>query len=170
MPDAILTRVGGTFVKIAFARDAELSLARGHPDRPAARFNRKGQDALYLSPDELSARIAIGQYVKPDDPPRVLLTYELDRCALLDLRNPDAATLYDLARQPWRSALEAGEEPLPWKAAERIRDAGHAGLIDPSRRRPGLWHVTLFRWNEAGAPGVRRVGMPEPIAVEPSFR
>ena len=26
----------------------------------------------------------------------------------------------------------------------------------PSRTVPGLWHLTLFRWNEGGAPRVTR--------------
>jgi RES domain-containing protein len=96
----VLTDVWGTFVKIAFPQDVGLSLSQGLPNRPAARFNRVGQDALYLSPDELSARVAIGEYVKPDDPPRVLLTYEVSHCALFDLRQPSAADVYELARQP----------------------------------------------------------------------
>jgi RES domain-containing protein len=133
-------------------------LARGLPHRPAARFNRPGQDALYLSPDEISARVAIGEYVKADDRPRVLLRYEVERCALFDLRHPDAAAVYELARQPWQSALARGDEPKSWTAADDIRQRGHAGLIDPSRRQPGLWHITLLRWNEAGGPRVRRVG------------
>ena len=65
----MIAEIGGLFVKIAFADDARGALRRGHPDRPAARFNRPGQDALYLSPDETSARVAIGQYVKAGDPP-----------------------------------------------------------------------------------------------------
>jgi RES domain-containing protein len=144
-------------------------LARGLSHRPAGRFNRIGQDALYLSPDELSARVAIGEYVKLGDPPRHLLTYEVERCALFDLRHPAAASVYDLARKPWRQKLAAGEEPQSWDAADHVRRSGHVGLIDPSRRRPGLWHIALLRWNEAGAPTVRKLGEPKPIVVEPDF-
>ncbi len=32
------------------------------------------------------------------------------------------------------------------------------GLIDPSRQDPKKWHITLFRWNEIGAPKVTLVG------------
>jgi RES domain-containing protein len=155
-------------------------LARGLSHRPAGRFNRIGQDALYLSPDELSARVAIGEYVRLGDPPRHLLTYEVERCALFDLRHPAAASVYDLARKPWRQKLAAGEEPQSWDAADHVRRTGHVALIasspsartliDPSRRRPGLWHITLLRWNEAGAPTVRKLGEPIPIVVEPDFR
>lgn len=166
----MLTEVEGRFVKIAFAKDADVSLSRGLAHRPAARFNRIGQDALYLSPDEVSARVAIGEYVKPEDPPRVLLTFEVERSTLFDLRHPQSSDVYELARQSWRKALQAGEEPKSWEAADFIRQSGHVGLIDPSRRRPGLWHITLMRWNEADAPSVRQIGEPVPITVEPDFR
>ena len=35
---------------------------------------------------------------------------------------------------------------------------GHVGPRggDPSRTVPGLWHLTLFRWNEGGAPRATR--------------
>lgn len=161
----MLTEISGVFVKIAYANDADVALARGLPYRPPARFNRQGQDALYLSPDEISARVAIGEYVRADDPPRVLLRYEVQSCTLFDLRHPNASDVYSLARQPWQQALARNEEPLSWQAADHIRDSGHVGLIDPSRRRPGLWHITLFRWNEPGAPRVSRIGPPIPIVL-----
>ena len=101
------TEIGGLFVRIAFAGDAGVSLARGRPDRPAARFNRLGQDALYLSPDAASARVAIEQNVRAGDAPRVLQTFEVARCRLFDLRHPQAAEVYEQARQPWRAALAA---------------------------------------------------------------
>ena len=161
----MLTEIGGYFCKIAVAADADLTLARGRVDRPAARFNRRGQDALYLSPDEISARVAIGEYVRAGDPARLLLTFEVERCRLFDLRHPDAAAVYEDARQPWRSAMQRGEEPRSWLAADLVRRSGAVGLIDPSRRRPGLWHVTLFRWNDSDAPRVRIIGEPKPIEL-----
>ena len=166
----LLTEVSGVFVKIVFAGDYDVHLERGLPYRPAARFNQIGQDALYLSPDEFSARVAVGEYVNAGDPPRMLLSYEVERCSLFDLRHLQAAAVYELARQPWRKAVSAGEAPKSWDAADYIRQSGHQGMIDPSRRRPGLWHITLLRWNERGAPRVRRIGEPIPISVEPDFR
>ena len=166
----MLTDVSGTFVKIVWADDPDVHLMRGAPDRPPARFNRRGEDALYLSPDVESARVAIGQDVKADDPPRVVLTFEVQRCALFDLRSPEAADIYDLARQPWRKRLAAGGAAPSWRASDKLRADGHVGLIDPSRRRPGLWHIALFRWNEPGAPTVRRQGGGVPVAVLPDYR
>jgi RES domain-containing protein len=163
----LLTEVAGIFVKIAFAAEVDMVLARGHANRPAARFNRRGQDALYLSPDETSARVAIAEYVSANDPARVLLRYEVERCQLFDLRHQDASQVQALARQNWRATFERGSEPTSWVAGDMVRQAGHVGLIDPSRRRPGLWHITLLRWNAADAPRVERVGSPIPIAITP---
>ncbi|MFQ6551145.1 RES family NAD+ phosphorylase [Aestuariibius insulae] len=136
-------------------------------DRPPARFNRAGQNALYLSPNEESARVALRSYEIGESPERVLLTYQLETCTLFDLRGPEASDLYARARQPWRVALEAGEEPPSWAAADEIQAAGYVGLIDPSRQKSGLWHVAIFRWNEPGAPGIRAVGQPIPIVLRP---
>ena len=166
----MLKVVKGRCVKIAFADDVDLVLRRGDADRPAARFNRRGEDALYLSPDELSARVAIGQYVTAETRQRVLLTYELGECRLCDLRHPQAAEIYELARQSWLTALDEKRTPASWEAADIVRQAGYDGLIDPSRRRPGLWHITLFRWNEPGSPQVRRILSPEKLTLDLDFR
>lgn len=163
----MLTEIRGTFVKISFETPNGIHLERGLSYRPAARFNRVGQDALYLSPNEQSAKVAIGEYVRLGDPQRFLITYEVEPCVLLDLRHPLSAEVYELARKPWQSAMKAGEEPESWLAADTVRKAGHVGLIDPSRQKPGLWHITLFRWNEDGAPLVRQICEPLQIDIEP---
>jgi hypothetical protein len=36
---------------------------------------------------------------------------------------------------------------------------GAHGLIDPSRKQPHLWHLTLFDWNNPGAPCVLEAPM-----------
>lgn len=164
------TTISGTFVKIAFASDASILLARGVPHRPAARFNREGQDALYLSPDEESARVAIGEYVKVSDPQRILLRFDVTAARLVDLRHPNSASIYANACQPWQSAIAKGLCPPSWTAADELRQANEIGLIDPSRRRPGLWHITLFRWNEPGAPSVVDLGEPKPIELTLNYR
>lgn len=166
----MLTEISGTFVKIVWADDPAVHLTRGAPDRPPARFNRPGQDALYLSPDVESAKVAIGQDVREGDRPRVVLTFEVQRCRLFDLRSPDAAKIYALASQPWRKCLASGGAPSSWRASDRLREDGHIGLIDPSRRRPGLWHIALFRWNEPDAPSVLQAGEAVPVSVAPDYR
>ncbi len=166
----MLTDVSGDFVKIVWADDPDVHLMRGAPVRPPARFNRRGQDALYLSPDVESARVAIGQDVREGDRPRVALTFRVERCALFDLRSPKAADIYAIASQPWRALLAAGGTPPSWRVGDQLRENGYVGLIDPSRRRPGLWHITLFCWNEPGAPIVTRQGNAVSVSVSPDYR
>jgi RES domain-containing protein len=163
----MLTEISGNFVRIIYADEITLTLTRKDPLRPAARFNRTGQDALYLSPDEQSARVAIGEYVKSTDRPRLLLHFEISPCRLFDLRADKAAAIYALAAQPWQPAVARGDEPRSWQAADELRRAGHVGLIDPSRQSPGLWHITLFQWNVPGAPTVRPIGDTEAQHIHP---
>ncbi|MBM7066770.1 RES family NAD+ phosphorylase [Actibacterium sp. 188UL27-1] len=165
MGHLIQTKIAGRFVKITFPDTVDLVLRQGLPHRPPARFNRSGQDALYLSCDETSAKAALRKYIRKDDPPRVLVTYAVERCWVVDLRHPETADLYEQARQPWKAVLDAGETPASWEAADRIRAEDHSGLIDPSRQSPGLWHLTLFRWNASGGPSVRQIHVSEPMLI-----
>nr|WP_250892925.1 hypothetical protein [Curtobacterium flaccumfaciens] len=44
---------------------------------------------------------------------------------------------------------------------DRHIEASSDGLIDPSRKSPGLWHLALFRWSVADdTPTVRLLGAP----------
>jgi len=148
----MLTEVSGIFVKIAFASEVDILLTLNSTSRPAARYNRVGQNALYLSKDENSARLAMQKYLNPSDSPRVLLSFNIEPCRLLDLRHPDAAQMRELASQDWQSDLDKGFEPASWQVADKVRESGEAGLIDPSRKQPDLWHLTLLRWNQESAP------------------
>src|SRR5699024_11238122 len=77
----------------------------------------------------------------------------------VDLR--DHAELARLGIDPadaaakWQADASAGRTPPSWGVRSALEDQGARGLIDPSRRRPGLWHLTLFAWNRPGAPTVR---------------
>jgi RES domain-containing protein len=168
--DLVVELASRTFVKIINPGESALVLEKGHVTRPPARFNRAGQDALYLSPDEPSARVAIGQYVTSDSRDRELITLEVSACKLLDLRDEDHSELYELARQPWIAPLKNGLEPPSWIAADLIRASGYHGLIDPSRRRPGLWHITLFEWNAPGAPNVTHAEQVKAIRLDLGFK
>lgn len=159
------TAISGVFVKIAFADQIDRLLERHSPTRPAARFNREGEDALYLSVDENSARVAMRKYVSKSDPARILVRYQIQICQLVDLRHVDARHLRQRSRVDWQGALKNGCEPESWQVADSLRRSNEIGLIDPSRRNPELWHITLFRWNELNAPQVTIVGQPTPIIV-----
>jgi len=156
--------ITGVLVKIAYIDDVDLFLKKGSSERPAARFNRVGQDALYLSRDEQSARVALQKYVTRSDPPRVLIRYNVEPCRLVDLRHDDASDLRRLSSQNWQDALANNLEPNSWQVADKLRNSHEVGMIDQSRKQPDLWHVILFRWNETNAPKVTMIGNPTPIA------
>lgn len=63
---------------------------------------------------------------------------------------PEQPTLY-LGSSP--EGVEAAM-PSSWRVRAQLEAVGASGLVDPSRKRPGLWHLVLFRWNEPGAPTV----------------
>ena len=58
------------------------------------------------------------------------------------------------AAAPWQDIVKNGGEPASWKIRRRLEGLGATGLIDPSRKRPGRWHLTLFRWDSVDAPRV----------------
>lgn len=70
----------------------------------------------------------------------------------------------DESNQPWRSALAAGLEPPSWRAADVARAVGADGIIDRSRKIPGGWHLSLFRWNVVGGPTVQVCG--DPVVIK----
>ncbi|CAI8840347.1 hypothetical protein EMIT091MI3_20259 [Kosakonia quasisacchari] len=70
---------------------------------------------------------------------------------IFDLRNADAVlaagiNLHD-AIAPWQEMVKEGGVPPSWAVRNRLESLGVNGLIDPSRKALGLWHLVLFSWN-----------------------
>lgn len=88
-----------------------------------------------------------------------VIEIDVEALGIVDLRDGAAleAAGIDLADAvaPWQEIAASGGTPTSWTVRDRLLAAGANGLIDPSRRRPGLWHLVLFRWNQADAPTVR---------------
>lgn len=80
---------------------------------------------------------------------------------IIDLRSDVArrAVGIDLAdaTAPWQETVARGGTPSSWGVRDRIIDFGADGLVDPSRKRPGVWHLVLFRWNRPDAPTARLI-------------
>ena len=126
------TEISGTFVRICSPDQVNLALKRNSPTRPEARYNRLGQDALYLAVDEESARVAMQKYAKDINTPLVLVTYEVESCLLVDLRHNEMNHYKVLASQDWQSALNKGCEPTSWQVADLLRshqEIGHSARL-----------------------------------------
>ncbi|UWD79191.1 hypothetical protein [Curtobacterium flaccumfaciens] len=90
----------------------------------------------------------------------------VDLCDVSALRTVGIDLEDALAR--WQRTAEAGGTPRSWTVRGRLIEVGANGLIDPSRKTPGLWHLVLFRWNVADAPSARLLAT-QRFACEATF-
>ncbi|WP_348255976.1 RES domain-containing protein [Vibrio parahaemolyticus] len=165
MFDKTRAEVSGTYVRICPEDQVDIALLRNSRDRPEGRYNRLGQDALYLTPTEESARIALQKYVSNITSRMVLVEYEIQPCMLVDLRSAQLEKYRTMVAVNWQYELSKGKEPSSWHVADLLRSHNEIGLVDPSRKEPSSWHVVLFKWNERGAPTVRICSDPKPIVL-----
>ena len=125
----------------------------------AARYNRPGERALYMSGSAVGVAAAMARY---GDAERVLVRLDVTAGRLLDVRDAAACRVLGvdatLTKVDWLAALERGEEPPSWRVSDRARAVGAQGLIERSRRTPTEWHLVLFRWNEQDGGAVRVAG------------
>lgn len=171
MADVPLRRISGRFYRAVLAERVGQVL-----DPPAqasaGRYHRHGQCALYITPEADWAAIAVGGYLAEDGLERVIVPLELDAAHVFDQRDEAACAALDIDRElsklRWRTEVAAGREPPSWQNSDAARSAGADGLIDPSRGISVGWHVTLFRWNEPGAPQVKVAGDPMPCNYQES--
>ncbi|MEV7527294.1 RES domain-containing protein [Agrococcus sediminis] len=154
-----LRTVVGTFHR---GVDPRFRAAALDGSRSAGRFSRPGAPALYLSATPEGVAAAMLAHARNGDPEREVLRFHVRAERIVDLRDPASLAPFGIepedAAAPWQEAVARGEEPPSWRVRDRLDAAGAHGLIDPSRQRPGLWHLVLFRWNVPGAPSVRAAG------------
>lgn len=148
--------VRGTFYRAIDPAFQEYAIAGS---RSAGRYSRADQPTLYLSSSVEGVEAAMIAHRDARASALQIVEIDVEADRIVDLR--DAAALEELgimpadATAPWQEIAASGGTPSSWVVRERLIQAGAHGLIDPSRKRPGLWHLVLFRWNEAGAPAVR---------------
>jgi len=159
------THIDGVYVKITAADELKLVLSRSVAERPAGRYNRSGENALYLTVNEESARVALQKYKSSLPRKRLLVEYRVSPCRVIDLRSPAADRLKLLTVGDWKSQLANGIDADSWRVSDELRVSNEIGLIDQSRKRPECWHLVLFRWNEPDAPNVEMVGKPRAIVL-----
>lgn len=100
------------------------------------RFNRRGEPALYLSLDVITAIGECTQGLTRRLHPITMCEYDVDCENIADLRTNVSRSrhridLADLAC-PWLTYQLAGRNAPSWKVAARLKATGYAGIIVPS--------------------------------------
>ena len=127
----------------------------------AGRYSRENQSTLYLSSSMAGVVAAMGKY-DVDIPSYVVHSFRVSAPSIFDLRNHNSCMAADIdlrdALGDWQQTIRRGAEPASWRIADKLRQLGANGLIDPSRKAPKLWHLVLFCWNSPGCPQVVPLG------------
>ncbi|WP_051246968.1 RES family NAD+ phosphorylase [Thermomonas fusca] len=116
--------------------------------RQGGRFNRPGQEALYLAMETATA-LAEYQQDNPWLPPGTLCTYFVE-----GLRVADLAAGFDPAHWPllwadhaldWRAEwFGRRTEPPTWYMADDVVAEGLDGILFPSQARPGGTNLVIY--------------------------
>ncbi len=150
--------IRGTFYRAIDPQFREFALAGS---RSAGRYSRAHEPTLYLSSSVDGVEAAMIAHRNARSAGLEIVEVEVEASGIVDLREASALegvglTLAD-AIPPWQEIAAAGGTPTSWNVRDRLLAAGANGLIDPSRKIPGLWHLILFHWNETGRPTARLV-------------
>jgi RES domain-containing protein len=148
--------VSGTFYRAVDPRHRETALAGS---RQPGRYSPPGAPALYLSSSPEGVQVAMIAHSDARTPELDIIEVSVQADRVFDLRDEASCRAAGVsvadATAPWQQAAAGGGNPPPWSVRRHLETLGSHGVIDPSRRRPRLWHLALFRWNEAGAPQAR---------------
>lgn len=151
--DALTSRVVGRCFRAVDPAHRHSALTGS---RAAGRYSRADTPTLYLSSSPEGVAAAMIAHASARTPLLELVEVDVDAHGIVDLRDHAALAAAGIdpadAAAPWQEAVAAGAAPPSWRVRDRLLELGAHGLIDPSRKRPGLWHLTLFDWNSPGAP------------------
>lgn len=120
------------------------------------RFNRKGQPALYLSLDVITCVGEITQGFTSRLHPLTMCEYEVDCDDIADLREPAGRDAHGVSWSDlecaWLDFQLHGKEAPSWLAMDRLRAAGHVGILVQSFA-PGATaanvNLILWKWGPA---------------------
>ncbi len=120
--------------------------------RAAGRFSPPGAPALYLSSSPEGVATAMIAHRSARSAELDVLGFRVAATRIVDLRDHALLAGLDIdpadAAAPWQEIVADGGTPPSWQVRDRLVELGAHGLIDPSRKRPGLWHLTLFEWDD----------------------
>ncbi|MBT1618145.1 RES domain-containing protein [Curtobacterium flaccumfaciens pv. poinsettiae] len=126
--------------------------------RSVGRYSRADEPTLYLSASVGGVEAAMVAHRDVRAETLEIVAIDVDAARIVDLRDPGTLDSIGIDLQdavaPWQDIAAAGGTPGSWQVRDRLLEIGADGLIDPSRKSPGLWHLVLFRWNEDDAPAV----------------
>jgi len=148
--------LSGTFYRLINTARAGEILAPAQS--PEGRFHHDGQQAMYLSETPEGCYVAMAYYARAGDPEKTVCALTLSHARILDLRDPAQCARFGIdptnANNLWQNERAKGLPASPWVISDAARRAGADGLLSPSRSRPQLTHLTLFRWNARNAPSL----------------
>ncbi len=154
--DPLMRTVKGSFYR---AVDPSYRFDALAGSRPAGRYSPPDVPTLYLSASREGVAAAMIAHTDNRTPDPEVLQFEVEADRIVDLRSHDALKSVGInpadAAADWQGAVVRGDSPPSWWVREALERLGAHGLIDPSRKRPQLWHLTLFKWNSEGTPSVR---------------
>lgn len=155
--------VRGTFYRAIDPNFREFAIAGS---RSNGRYSRAEEPTLYLSSSVEGVEAAMIAHKDARAEALEVIELDVDAPDIIDLRDPHALEAIGIkladAIAPWQDIAAAGGTPSSWRVRDRLIEVGAHGLIDPSRKSPGLWHLVLFHWNETDTPTVRLRGTTNP--------
>ncbi len=113
------------------------------------RFNRKEQEALYMSSD---LETALAEYSQDmSDRPGTFCRYDVVINHIIDLRDRHNCGALGIATArlscPWKKILLIDKtEPPTWPIIDSLLAFGAAGALVPSWRRPAGYNLVLWKW------------------------
>ncbi|SDL55510.1 RES family NAD+ phosphorylase [Arthrobacter sp. ok362] len=156
--NAVVRTVTGTFFR---AVDPTYRAAALEGSRSAGRYSPPDVPTLYLSSSRDGVAAAMIAHSNGRTPNLEVLRFDVKADGIVDLRDHEALKSIGIdpadAAADWQQVVAGGGSPSSWKVRETLERSGAHGLIDPSRKQPHLWHLTLFTWNVEGSPSVREV-------------
>lgn len=148
--------IRGTFYRAIDPNFREFAIAGS---RSNGRYSRAEEPTLYLSSSVEGVEAAMIAHKHARSAALEIIEIDVEASGIVDLRDSKALEAVGIeladAIAPWQDITAAGGTPSSWIVRDRLLESGANGLIDPSRKSPGLWHLVLFRWNEDSAPIVR---------------
>lgn len=114
------------------------------------RFNRPGQQALYMSSDLETARLEYARDLP--DRPGTFCRYDVDIDHIADLRDGKVCIAFGASppvlQCAWQKILLIDKsEPPTWPLVGRLLAAGASGILVASLRRPAGYNLVLWNWN-----------------------